>query len=99
MELCALSPWLVRPANVSDCTVTVCGSHVKRVSTRSDCTDLDAPARSNSDMQRNNEARTPTQANAKPRHLTLSDVGEQTQNVSDKALKSHIPLKTGPLVR
>ena len=27
---------------VSDCTVTVCSSHAKRVSTRSDCTDLDA---------------------------------------------------------
>ena len=44
----------------------------------------DAPARSNSDMQRNNEARTTVQANAKPRHLTPSDVGEQTQNVSEK---------------
>ena len=42
MELSALKPWLVRPANVSDCTVTVCGSHVKRVLTRSDGTDLDA---------------------------------------------------------
>ena len=43
----------------------------------------DAPARSNSDMQRNNEAKTTVQANAKPRHLTPSDVGEQTQNVSE----------------
>ena len=42
LELSALKPWLVRPAKGSDCTVTVCGSHVKRVSTRSDCTDLDA---------------------------------------------------------
>ena len=33
MELSAFTPWLVRPANVSDCTVTVCGSHVKRVLT------------------------------------------------------------------
>ena len=42
LEMSALKPWLVRPAKESDCTVTVCGSHVKRVSTRSDCTDLDA---------------------------------------------------------
>ena len=41
LELSALKPWLVRPANESDCTVTDCGSHVKRVLTRSDCTDLD----------------------------------------------------------
>ena len=39
----------------------------------------DAPARSNSDMQRNDEARTTKQAKTKPRHLTPSDVGEQTQ--------------------
>ena len=42
MELSALKPWLVTPAHVSDCTVTVCGSHVKRVLTWSDCRDLDA---------------------------------------------------------
>ena len=42
MELSALKLWLVRPANVSDCTVTVCGSYVKRVLTRSDGTDLAA---------------------------------------------------------
>merc|ERR1712136_512705 len=29
-------PWLIRPAKESDCTVTDCGSHVKRVLTRSD---------------------------------------------------------------
>ena len=40
LELSALKPWLVRPANESDCTVTDCGSHVKRVLTRSDGTDL-----------------------------------------------------------
>ena len=33
---------LVGPASDLDCTVIVCGSHVKPVSTRSDCTDLDA---------------------------------------------------------
>ena len=37
-----LHPWLVRPANESDCTVTVFSFHVKRVLTRSDCADLDA---------------------------------------------------------
>ena len=42
MELSALKLWLVRPANVSDYTVTVCGSHVKLVLTRSDGADLDA---------------------------------------------------------
>ena len=42
LEMSALKPWLVRPAKESHCTVTVCGSHVKRVSTRGDCTDLDA---------------------------------------------------------
>ena len=42
LELSALKTWLVRLANVSDCTVNVCGSHVKRVSIRSNCTDLDA---------------------------------------------------------
>ena len=52
----------------------------------------DAPARSNSDMQRNDEAKTTIQANAKPRHLTPSDVGEQTQIVS-KGLKNHMPTK------
>ena len=31
MGLSMLKLWLVRPANVSDCTVIVCGSHVKRV--------------------------------------------------------------------
>ena len=31
MEVSALRPWLVRPASDLDCTVTVCGSHVKRV--------------------------------------------------------------------
>ena len=31
-----MKPWLVRPAKESDCTVTDCGSHVKRVLTRSD---------------------------------------------------------------
>merc|ERR1712012_1109683 len=36
MELSALKPWLVRPTKESDCTVTDCGSHVKRVLTRSD---------------------------------------------------------------
>ena len=36
LELSALKPWLVRPAKESDCTVSDCGSHVKRVSTRSD---------------------------------------------------------------
>ena len=33
LELCALKPWLVRPAKESNCTVIVCGSHVKRVLT------------------------------------------------------------------
>ena len=42
----------------------------------------DAPARSNSDMQRN-EARTTKQAKNKPRHLIPSNVGEQTQISSD----------------
>ena len=41
LELSALKPWLVRPANKSDCTVTDCGSHVKRGLTRSDGTDVD----------------------------------------------------------
>ena len=58
----------------------------------------DAPARSNSDMQRNDEARTTKRANAKPRHLTTSDVGEQTQIVS-KELKNHMPPKTSPTMR
>ena len=31
LELSVFKPWSVRPAQVSDCTVTVCGSHVKRV--------------------------------------------------------------------
>ena len=37
-------PWLVRPANVSDCTVSVCDSHVKRVLTRSDGSALELSA-------------------------------------------------------
>ena len=37
-----LKPWLVRPPNESDCTVLDCSSPVKRVSTRSCCSDLDA---------------------------------------------------------
>ena len=36
-----MKAWLVRPANESDCAATDCGSHVKRVLTRSDGTDLD----------------------------------------------------------
>jgi hypothetical protein len=36
LELSALKPWLIRPTKESDCTVTDCGSHVKRVLTRSD---------------------------------------------------------------
>ena len=36
MELSTLKPCLVRPAKESDCTVTDCGSHVKRVLTWSD---------------------------------------------------------------
>ena len=31
LELRALETWLARPAKESGCTVTVCGSHVKRV--------------------------------------------------------------------
>ena len=37
-----MKPLFIRLASGSDYTVTVCGSHVKRVSTRSDSTDLDA---------------------------------------------------------
>ena len=40
LELSALKPWFVRPASESDCTVTDCGSHVKRVLTRSEGTGL-----------------------------------------------------------
>ena len=36
LELSALKPWLVRIASESDCTVTDCGSHVKRVLPLSD---------------------------------------------------------------
>ena len=36
LELSALKPWWVRLASESDCTVTDCGSHVKRVLTLSD---------------------------------------------------------------
>ena len=36
LELSALNPWLVRTVKELDCTVTDCGSHVKRVLTRSD---------------------------------------------------------------
>ena len=42
MELNAINPWLVRPANELKFSVPVCSSHVKRVLTRSDCADLDA---------------------------------------------------------
>ena len=31
LELSVFKPWLVRPANESNCTVLVCSSHVKRV--------------------------------------------------------------------
>ena len=41
-EFSALKLWLPRNASELDCTVTVCGSYVKRVSTRRDCSDLDA---------------------------------------------------------
>ena len=42
MELNAINPWLVRPANELKFSVPVCSSLVKRVLTRSDCADLDA---------------------------------------------------------
>ena len=41
LELSVLKPWSVRLANESDCTVIVCSSHVKRVSTRSYWSDFD----------------------------------------------------------
>ena len=43
LELSALSPWLVWTAKELDCTVTDCGSHVKRVLTRSDVLTLTLP--------------------------------------------------------
>ena len=33
LDLSVFKPWSVRPAQESDCTATVCGSHVKRVLT------------------------------------------------------------------
>ena len=36
LELSTLKSWFVRSANSSNCTVTDCGSHVKRVLTLSD---------------------------------------------------------------